>query len=93
MTTCPHCKGEKVLHCTIHESGKPPYVEDLRCVTCDGKGEVTEAVADAFAEMTAMWCECESNEDARHYHDGEHPDLYKHHWRHEPGCGKVIQIG
>lgn len=94
LVQCPACKGKKTLDCTIHESGKPPHVVTLGCVTCDGKGKITAAKARAEALFRASWCQCdEVGDNIQYYPDGAHPDCHKHHYRHEPGCGGIVQIG
>jgi hypothetical protein len=44
-------------------------------------------------EDDSKWCSCENpNWDKSTFHDdGEHDELYKHHWR--CSCGKILQIG
>jgi hypothetical protein len=45
-----------------------------------------------FADDT-KWCECDNPDfdNMKYYHDGEHEECYKHHWR--CSCGKIYQIG
>lgn len=44
------------------------------------------------AAMAQLWCVCEDKDGVTHYEDGEHPYLWKHHYRHN-GCGRIVQIG
>lgn len=39
------------------------------------------------------WCSCDEPdfENSTFFDDGEHEELYKHHWR--CSCGKITQIG
>lgn len=39
-----------------------------------------------------LWCQCDGIKDPKYWDDGEHPDLYKHHWR-CGDCEKIVQIG
>ena len=45
-----------------------------------------------FADDT-KWCECDNSDpNTWTFHDdGEHEELYKHHWR--CSCSKIVQIG
>lgn len=44
-------------------------------------------------EDDSKWCSCKtpSYDNMKFYDDGEHPELYKHHYRCQ--CGKIYQIG
>lgn len=95
LVRCPGCKGTKNITITVCEFGKPARDMLLDCHQCDGSGEVTQCEADAIETERQMWCECSDGcgDNIAHYADGQHPSLWKHHYRHEPGCGKVVQIG
>jgi len=92
---CPTCFGKKTVNVQVEELGKPTTNMDLTCVVCNGTGTVVESYRDAIVEHLNDWCQCDDDlrEHVRYYGDGEHPKLYKHHYRHEPGCGKIVQIG
>jgi RecJ-like exonuclease len=82
-----------VLDVTVHDGGDTSKIE-LTCITCDGHGKVTAPKMRAFYAMKAAWCRCdEVGDNVRYYDDGQHPDCTKHHWRHEPGCGLIVQVG
>ena len=93
---CRTCHGAKVVSVTVSHYGTPgvEWVE-LPCVVCNGTGKVVEAEAVAIAEHMADWCQCDDaeREHVKYYGEGEHPKCHKHHYRHEPGCGEIIQIG
>ena len=45
-------------------------------------------------EDDSKWCSCEHQnrfDNAKYFDDGEHEEVYKHHWRCQ--CGKILQIG
>ena len=65
------------------------------CVVCDGTGEIDQETADMVEFERNMWCECEKQKKKHYtvfYEDGEHPEIYKHHYR-CPFCDGVVQIG
>jgi Fe2+ or Zn2+ uptake regulation protein len=93
---CPTCHGAKFVTVTVSQYGTQGVeFVDIMCVVCNGTGKVVEAQADAIAAHLADWCQCDDaeREHVKFYGDGEHPDCHKHHYRHEPGCGKIVQIG
>ncbi len=93
MNVCPQCKGKKEITCTVHESGKKDTEFTMPCVTCKGKGELTDAEYRAEIKFRKSWCQCgNKSKEVRFYDDYEHPDCSKHHYR-CGDCGKILQIG
>lgn len=93
---CPTCKGTKQITTTVTFHGSPDVeTMQLDCVVCDGTGKVTRAMAKAIAAHNADWCRCKAPDPnaVQYYPDGAHPNCAKHHYRHEPGCGGILQIG
>ncbi len=91
---CPQCDGHKVINVMIHDEHGKVYTEQLPCVTCDGHGKVSAPAMRAYYAMQAAWCRCDDvGDNIQFYDDGQHPQCHKHHYRHEPGCGGIVQIG
>jgi len=97
MKKCPQCKGKGtvIIQSSTYNDGvfvqNPPVT--IGCLTCDGKGEITE---EAFLEnerQRKMWCECDNpSHRAVFWDDDTHPECSKHHWR-CADCGKIQQVG
>lgn len=102
QVTCPSCEGSKVITMTMGSVLKNPIAgreesepksTTIKCVTCNGTGKVSPAMAQMLQEEMAMWCQCDNpSEQADFYDDGEHPELHKHHYRCQ-NCKGVVQIG
>lgn len=76
------------------EGRKELPVTYINCVVCGGTGELTEEQNAMVEEERNMWCRCGGEEEfgTTYYDDGQHPQIYKHHWRCNK-CKKVVQIG
>lgn len=90
--TCPTCKGTGKQTLAVHgadgESDLP-----IRCVLCDGTGQVTQAKLDALKRFADSWCQCDGGGDDPYYvADGRHDHCGKHHWDCSR-CGGIVQIG
>ena len=96
MKVCFNCKGEKTIDVEVFErrgAAELKSVVTLPCVGCNGKGEVSDQVFRQQLGESEIWCQCSDPlGQTRFFHDGEHPDLFKHHWR-CGSCNKVVQIG
>lgn len=88
---CPICLGNKVQTISISEDKKEEKVQ-IACVTCRGKGLVSEELVAQLEEERAKWCECRRPKDAYYVKANQHKELKKHHWR-CGACDKVVQIG
>jgi hypothetical protein len=89
---CPQCNDGKMT-ITVHQIGQKADSVKIDCIHCDGTGEIDQQTADLIEEEKNMWCKCDNpSEWPKHYKDGEHPDLYKHHYR-CTNCDGVQQIG
>jgi hypothetical protein len=44
-------------------------------------------------EDDSKWCQCDEKDfdNSTFFDDGEHDELFKHHWR--CSCNKILQIG
>lgn len=100
MVSCSGCEGKKTIEVqtTIFGSDEPASVTTMRCVVCDGEGEINIEDRLAIIAHENDWCKCKLSDDewlgaqTDYYEDGEHPDCYKHHYRHR-ACGGITQIG
>jgi len=94
---CSTCKGKGKVDVEINEispDGRKTSNVTLTCVDCDGKGKISKLKAKALAEHKADWCQCEDvGHNVQYYADGQDRRCLKHHYRHEPGCGGIVQIG
>jgi hypothetical protein len=90
---CTVCDNGKIT-ITIKETGKSDQKWITDCMECEGTGEITKEQAADIEREKNMWCKCGKSDDAgvTYYNDGEHSELYKHHYRCN-ACGKVVQIG
>lgn len=91
---CYICKGRGVIPMQAVEIGEggeriPLPIVEIGCVVCNGTGKVGVGSKEAWDNF---WCRCDEVGDGIYYHDGEHPDCFKHHWRCSK-CGRVIQVG
>ena len=90
MMRCPTCKGHKTVILTKKTFGSDEVERsEIPCVICKGVGMVKESV---IKEIEEFWCNCEVRGKTQFYADGEHRDLYKHHYRCLK-CGRVTQVG
>lgn len=89
---CPACKKGKIT-VKVHQQGQQASSIEIDCGWCDGTGSVNDKRLAEHKAYQEMWCRCDDvGHDVKHYRDGEHPELLKHHYRHTV-CGRVIQIG
>lgn len=90
---CPKCKKGK-MSITVEMYGVPNSVEisEIDCVYCNGTGEISEEKNIQLIKEEEMWCKCDESTGPKFYDNGEHPDLYKHHYRCTT-CGGIVQIG
>lgn len=54
-----------------------------------------EAGIEAERQLDKMMCKCSDeniHENVTYHADNTHPEIDKHHWRHDT-CGKIVQIG
>jgi hypothetical protein len=77
MIDCPKCKGSGELPVTVHTQSKTEVVV-LKCVYCDGVGQITpEQKAQMDYEKT-LWCRC-GEDHGQDWHDDGEGLCYKHH--------------
>ena len=72
---------------------KTSYGEMIKCIP-ETEEEIQE-FKDAKEDKAKNWCQDKEHQDdvlVDFYADGEHPDLYKHHYRCRH-CKKIVQIG
>jgi hypothetical protein len=92
MKTCPTCKGNKTVTCTVSEGDKATEFT-MPCHACHGKGTMTEAEYKAWQRYLNSWCRCGNKSgEVTFYDDDQHPECRKHHWR-CADCGKILQVG
>lgn len=91
---CPQCKGRSTVALTVTTCGQKGEEKiDLPCPACKGLGSVSLAEKKIYEAQLAMWCRCGNpSGDVDFFDDGEHPDMYKHHYRCKD-CGKITQVG
>jgi DnaJ-class molecular chaperone len=95
ISTCPACHGSAKQPITVHtwtSEGLVEKEEKVNCIWCNGKGVLADDRMAIYMHYADMWCKCHGKTPTVFYKDGEHPDLFKHHYR----CGvcrKVKQIG
>lgn len=90
---CKRCKGTGEMAIDFSEGGKKWTRTEIRCIDCDGSGEISEAKAKAIEDEKALWCSCGNpSNDSIFWDDGEHPKCSKHCWTCKD-CGKIIQVG
>lgn len=92
---CIKCKGTGKIKVTAHymkDSVQVVSSSDLTCVHCNGTTRLLNKELENIKKFDSSFCECDNRENPKYYADGEHKDLYKHHWRCS-GCDGVIQIG
>ena len=90
---CPSCKGSgKLKICSSMGLNEPVITTEINCISCEGQGRISQEQFEYLKWEAEQWCQCDDNDDDVYYDDGEHPDCFKHHWRHRE-CGKIIQIG
>ena len=83
MGPCPKCKGKGFTVVKIEVEVK------LKCLTCRGKGEITEAQLDAINRGDEWWCSCAQSSGQ----DYEHDTLFnKHRWICRD-CGGTTKLG
>jgi hypothetical protein len=88
---CPGCKEGKI-DVAVHNAGSITHIK-LDCTWCLGIGKLDDDRLQDYKEFHNVWCRCDNvGHNVKHYEDGVHPDMRKHHWRHTV-CGKVVQIG
>jgi len=96
MHTCPTCKGSGYQTITVidhtKENGRSSH--QTKCSLCEGRKVVDQATFDIHNLEMAMWCDCPEDTilHSTYFDDGEHPNVFKHHWRCKI-CGKITQIG
>jgi len=94
-STCPACQGSAKQTITVHqivENVMTVKDEKVTCVWCNGEGKLSSDRIAIYMMYAEMWCKCHGETPTVFYKDGEHPDLFKHHYRCGV-CGKVKQIG
>ena len=90
---CPRCKGKGRMELGVQEYGKTPTVVEIKCITCDGGGEITKFQHNLYEQEQGMWCRCGNpSGESVFFEDGEDPVIGKHHWNCKD-CGKVLQVG
>lgn len=94
LPECPTCKGTGKVTITVTEFRKPSSSVEMNCVSCGGRGAVKKQKAASIVAETESWCRCgDAGMNVRYYADGESKTCRKHHWTHEPGCGRIVQVG
>ena len=89
---CPDCNGTGKVTLTLHMDGQK-HESEHDCFTCDGHKTVTDEELEQYHYEQNMWCKCGNHSGrTRYYGDGEHPEVYKHHYRCSD-CDGVTQIG
>lgn len=63
---------------------------ELKCVWCDGAGQIGDQKLHAIQAEQDMWCSCGNPSGDVHFHDDEPGS--KHHWT-CGDCGGVLQVG
>lgn len=101
MPKCGVCEGSKKQTLRGEEittEGRKKIETAIDCVWCHGSGEMTEIQLEGLQQYKDLWCKCgnpsgEGGQRGSYFvGDGDHPKLYKHHWR-CADCDKVLQIG
>ncbi len=87
---CPTCHGKKTVNTTVTTygvEGSEAFV--LKCVTCDGHGEVTPEYAAEFKRVWGPenWCSCEGQ------HPATHTVIHGQDYYKCDNCKKTVQIG
>lgn len=83
MVKCPKCKG------TGKHTVKLEVDVGIQCLTCRGKGEITEAQLDAIDRGDEWQCSCPSSSGSTYEHDILHD---KHRWICND-CGGTTKVG
>lgn len=97
MRECPKCKskGTVTIQSSTYKDGN--FVQNdpvvIECITCNGKGGISEAQFNQIEVENRKWCDCDNpSESAVYWADDTHPECSKHHWR-CGDCGKIQQVG
>ena len=89
---CPACKGEKKIDIVSYENGTKSHFK-IKCITCNGKGTITEEQNKQLNWEKQQWCSCGNPSQETIFHDDNTRKICsKHHWTCQD-CGKIIQIG
>jgi DnaJ-class molecular chaperone len=84
---CVVCQGNGKQHLTAHEAGKPDCHMDIKCVWCNGTGEMTQAQFEKKKRIDNAWCKCKEPGDPIFYDQGGY------HGYNCSICGKLLQTG
>jgi len=89
---CPRCKGCGQMDLGVHEGGSVTTVK-IRCITCDGDGEIDHHRYQMYRQEVEMWCRCGNpSGEVDYFEDGQDEAIGMHHYKCRD-CGKVIQTG
>lgn len=94
MKICPQCDGKKKVTIKVVTVGPKGQEESFttECLTCKGKGKLTEKEAEAHKQFHESWCRCEEPGEVHYVPDGQDARCTKHHWRCSK-CNKITQVG
>lgn len=95
---CTVCKGTKVIQLTVHDyskmfvKGDAPEVSEIKCVQCDGTGEMDQDQLDQLEWERAQWCRCTVHFGSTFHDDNTRDICSKHHYTCNC-CGLITQVG